>query len=293
MAEAATVGTLLAELRRAFSDKGIDTAGLDARLLVGGILDLDSTALLTGTDRAVSQEQAEAVRSAMNQRLAGRPVHRILGARKFHGLDLRLSPETLEPRPDTETLVEASLTAVAAIAAAKGECRVLDLGIGTGAVGLAIIADCGQATCLGIDIAPGAVTTAAENAARLGLSGRYEAKIGDWFEGISDQFDVIVSNPPYIRSEDIAGLADEVRLHDPLAALDGGADGLDAYRMIAAGAQAKLLAGGAVFVEIGIGQTDDVSALFTASGLVRTGVFKDFAGIERVIGFARMQCSET
>lgn len=293
MAEAPTVGALLAELRRAFADKGIDTAGLDARLLVGGMLGLDSTALLTGGDRAVSHDQAEAVRAAMGERVAGRPVHRILGAREFHGLDLRLSPETLEPRPDTETLVEAALAAVSATVAAKGECRVLDLGIGTGAVGLAIIAACEHATCLGIDIAPGAVATATENAARLGLSGRYEARVGNWFEGISGHFDVIVSNPPYIPSKDIAGLADEVRLHDPLAALDGGADGLDAYRLIASGAAPRLLAGGSIFVEIGIGQTDDVSRHFTASGLVRTGVFKDIAGIERVIGFAGMQCSET
>lgn len=293
MAEAPTVGALLVELRRAFSEKGIDTAGLDARLLVGGILGLDSTALLTGTDRAVSDDQAAALRAAMAERLAGRPVHRILGAREFHGLDFRLSPETLEPRPDTETLVDAALAVVAAVAAAKGECRILDLGIGTGAVGLAIVAACGQARCLGIDIAPGAVATAADNAARLGLSGRYEARVGDWYEGISERFDVIVSNPPYIPSRDIAGLADEVRLHDPLAALDGGPDGLDAYRRIAAGAQARLNAGGAVFVEIGIGQTDDVSRLFTASGLVRTSVFKDIAGIERVIGFAGMQRSES
>lgn len=288
-----TVGALLAALRRAFSDRGIETAGFDARLLVGGILGLDATAVLTGTDRVVSDDQAAAVRAAMGERLAGRPVHRILGAREFHGLDLRLSPETLEPRPDTETLVEVALAAVAACVAAKGECRVLDLGIGTGAVGLAIIAACGEATCLGVDIAPGAVATATENAVRLGLSGRYQAQVGDWFEGISGQFDVIVSNPPYIRSRDIHGLADEVRLHDPLAALDGGPDGLDAYRAIASGAQARLRAGGAVFVEIGIGQTDDVSRLFAASGLARTGVFKDIASMERVIGFARMQCSET
>jgi protein-(glutamine-N5) methyltransferase, release factor-specific len=288
-----TVGALVAELRRAFAEKGIDTAGLDARLLVGGLLDLDATALVIRAGDRVDPDRARAVRTAMAERLAGRPVHRILGAREFHGLLLHLSPDTLEPRPDTETLVEAALPIMREVVAVRGACRIVDLGIGTGAVGLALVAACPQATCLGIDIAPGAVATATENAERLGLSGRYTAQAGNWLENISGSFDVIVSNPPYIRTEDLAELAPEVRLHDPLAALDGGQDGLVAYREIAAQAPRSLADDGVVLVEIGIGQSEDVSVVFASAGFERVEVFKDLSGTERVILFRKSHCNES
>lgn len=288
-----TVGALVSELRRAFVDKGIQTAGLDARLLVGGVLGLDTTALVTCAGNAVGPDEAQAVRMALQARLSGMPVHRILGEREFHGLALKLSVETLEPRPDTETLVEAALPAVRATVVAKGSCRIADLGVGTGAIGLALIAACPQATCLGIDISAGAVATAAENARRLGLSDRYRAVTGNWLENISGRFDVIVSNPPYIPSKDIAELPDEVKLHDPIAALDGGPDGLDAYREIAAQTPSRLEDGGSVLVEIGIGQADDVVRLFSQAGYAPKDIHRDIAGIERVIAFMKSQCSES
>lgn len=281
----ATAGGLLREARQAFRERLLPTADLDARLLVGGILGMDATALLTEEKRVVDAEEEARVRIAIAARLSGRPVHRILGRREFYGHMLRLSPQTLEPRPDTEILVDAALVHLQTIVAAKGSCRIVDLGAGTGAVGLALLAESEAASCLGVDCAPGAVATALANAADLGLSSRYDAIAGNWLEGIRENFDLVVSNPPYIPSADIGCLDVEVRLNDPIAALDGGADGLDAYRSIAAQARTHLNAGGIIAVEIGEGQRADVKAIFSAEGFGFIECRPDLAGIDRVLVF--------
>ena len=217
--------------------------------------------------------------------MAGEPVHRILGFREFYGLKLFLSPETLEPRPDTETLVDAVLPFLRQTAAREGACRVLDLGTGTGAIAMALLAEVPQATAVGVDISADALSTASRNARENGLSGRFQAVHSDWFEKISGTFHVIVANPPYISSEELETLQSEVRDYDPARALDGGADGLDAYRTIAAQAKSYLEAAGRLAVEIGHTQRRDVTRLFEASGFHLVEAKKDFGGRDRVLVF--------
>jgi release factor glutamine methyltransferase len=221
------------------------------------------------------------------RRAAGEPVHRILGFREFYGLKLFLSPETLEPRPDTETLVDAVLPFLRQTAAREGACRVLDLGTGTGAIALALLAEVPQATAVGVDISADALSTASRNARENGLSGRFQAVHSDWFENISGTFHAIVANPPYIPANELQTLQSEVRNFDPARALDGGADGLDAYRTIAGQAKAYLDATGRLAVEIGHTQKEDVSRLFEAAGFQVVEARKDLAGHERVLVFQR------
>lgn len=284
---ARTIGEAWLGLRSAFRAAGFVTADLDARLLAAGLAGLEPHQLITGGDQSLSGDLRERLTEAARKRLAGMPVHRILGARDFYGLKLGLSKATLEPRPDTETLVDAVLPLVRAVVAAKGSCSIVDLGIGTGAIGLALVAECPQARCLGIDISTDAVQTSLDNAIRHGLSERYSAVVGDWLSGVEARFDLIVSNPPYIPTTDLALLAREVTDHDPAIALDGGPDGGDAYRVIASQAADRLDQGGYVALEIGIGQKDLVSGLFAGSGFEAAGVFADLGGVERALLFTR------
>ena len=267
LARAATLGEAWLTLRTAFRSAGLETADLDARLLASKLAGVEPHQLATAGDAVLSQDVRERLTRALNDRLDGMPVHRILGARDFYGLTLGLSPATLEPRPDTETLIEAVLPLVRQTVAVKGSCSIVDLGIGTGAIGLALLAACPDAQCLGIDVSAEAVATALENAQALGLGARYSARQGDWLSGIETRFDLIVSNPPYIPTGYLASLARDVIDHDPMLALDGGADGLDAYRVIAAQAGSRLEGGGFLALEIGIGQTQSVSALLPSKDL--------------------------
>jgi len=214
-------------------------------------------------------------------------VHRILGYREFYGLRLSLSAETLEPRPDTETLVDAILPFARATAERLGECNILDLGTGTGAIALALLSAVPVATATGVDISLDALSTAARNAAELGLGGRFKALNSNWFEKVSGRYHVIASNPPYIPGRDIGNLQDEVRDFDPHQALDGGVDGLDPYRVIAAKAERFLEIQGKVAVEIGYTQKSEVTGLFTAAGYTVAGAYGDLGGNDRVLVFER------
>ncbi len=282
-------GTTLAELllsaRRRLAEAGIEGAMFDARLLVEDLTGTTRTEAITDPGRVIDTDTLSAVDIALARRISGEPVHRILGYREFHGLRLGLSPETLEPRPDTETLVEAVLPLLAEIGERKGRCHVLDLGTGTGAIALALLAATPQARAVGVDISEDALTTAARNARDLGLSERFSAVRSDWFEAISGRFDVIVSNPPYISSAEIGTLQKEVRNFDPLRALDGGADGLDAYRTIAAESARHLEADGLVAVEIGSSQKADVTDIFLDAGFLMKTALRDLAGNDRVLLF--------
>lgn len=281
----------LADMRRTlqarFREAGIETAALDARFLVEGLSGLSGAELIRADQDAIDERLRERLEEACAERLAGRPVHRILGHREFYGLDLKLSDGTLEPRPDTETLVEAVLPFVGERVAVTGRCRILDLGTGTGAIGLAIVSAVPGAACLGVDISSDAVQTANRNAHLLDLAHVFEAQVGCWFDGFSGPFDLIVSNPPYIPSTDIAGLAREVREHDPVIALDGGDDGLTPYRIIAAQADRYLHAEGLIGLEAGAGQGPDIKSLFGRQGFVRVSSHRDFGGIERAYLFER------
>lgn len=274
---------LLSETRRAFAAAGIEASGFEARLLIGGLLGISSTAMITGGDQAVPAQDVARVRQALSERLGGRPVHRILGWREFYGRRFALSPATLEPRPDTEVLVDAAIAEVRAIVAREGGCLFADLGVGTGAIGLSVLAEAPGSRCIGVDRSAEAVETARSNAVSLGLADRYEARKGDWLSDVDSIFGVILSNPPYIRHSDIEGLSIEVRSSDPHLALDGGEDGLDAYRAIAVSAWDRLAKGGAVILEIGRGQGADVRAIFETRGYNFTAKYADLSGIDRVL----------
>lgn len=261
-------------------------AALDARLIVEHLTGSDRSRTITDPDRPISAEAWQEIDRAIERRVGGEPVHRIIGWREFYGLRLMLSKETLEPRPDTETLVDALLPFVRATAEREGECRILDLGTGTGAIALALIAEEERAVAVGVDISDDALATASRNARALGLERRFTALKSDWFEKVSGQFHAIAANPPYIPSVEIETLAAEVRLHDPIGALDGGKDGLDPYRIIVREAKGFLDDDGVVAVEIGHTQGADVTRLIREAGYGTAQLHRDLAGNDRVLMFA-------
>ena len=271
-----------------FQSAGIDSAELDARLLLGHALNLDLTGMIAAANRALTMDESNRIETLASRRLTGEPVARILGQKEFWGLRLELSPATLVPRPDTETVVELALQMLREGPAGKPP-RIADLGTGTAAILLALLSELPEATGIGTDISDEALETATANAARLGLAPRASFIRCDYASALTGPYDLIVSNPPYIRSSDIAGLAVEVREHDPLAALDGGPDGLDAYRALIPQAARILAPGAALVVEAGQGQAAQIEALMTAAGLTPHGAPRaDLAGIPRAIGARKM-----
>lgn len=260
-------------------DAAIDTPELDARLLVGHATGLDLTGLAVAAQRPLSPDEATRLSEAVRRRLRGEPVARILGEKEFWGLPLRLSPTTLVPRPDTETVVEAAL----AIMAGRPPARIADLGTGSGALVLALASEWPQALCVGTDIDEDALRTARANARRLDLAERAKFVRCNFAAALAGPFDLIVSNPPYIPSAEIATLAPEVRDHDPRRALDGGADGLNAYRILIPQATALLAPAGVLIVEVGAGQSEPVARLMRDAGLAGQLTRPDLGGIPRAV----------
>jgi len=286
-------GQTIEDARRALATQlramALESPELDARLLLGAVLRLDLTGMMTAATRRLTAFEAARLNSFTQRRIGGEPVTRLLGVKEFWGLPLQLSPATLVPRPDTETVVEAALDILRADAAADRACRIADLGTGSGAILLALLHELPQAIGIGTDISLMASQTARANAAQLGLATRAYFAAGDFAAALAGCFDLIVSNPPYIRTADIDTLAAEVREHDPHRALDGGEDGLAAYRRILRQVTPLLMPGGALVVEIGQHQSDDVGDLASAAGLVRCGPPRtDLAGIPRAAAFRRL-----
>ncbi len=257
---------------------------VETRLLVGAVLGLDHTGLIAAAHRLLTPDDATRLEDFAARRLNGEPVARILGHKEFWGLSLQLSAATLVPRPDTETVVELALELLRADGALNRQLRIADLGTGSGAILLALLSELPNALGFGTDISQAALQTAASNAANAGITGRAMFIACDYASGLCGPFDLIVSNPPYIRAADIADLPTDVRDHDPRAALDGGADGLDGYRALIPQA-ARLLGPGAILVvEAGEGQSGQIQALLTAAGLVPAAAPKaDLAGIQRAV----------
>jgi release factor glutamine methyltransferase len=282
----ATCQGLILEARRRFEAAGIPDPATDAKVLICGLLEISQTDLLLRGNAPVDARLLAVVEQAIVRRLRREPVHRILGRRAFYGLELDLSPGTLEPRPDTEVLIDAILPHLRHIVAIKGSAEIVDLGTGTGAIALALLAECPQARAIGVDISKDALVTAGRNAEVNGLSGRFATRESIWFENLPERFDVIVSNPPYIRSDVVLTLEPEVQKFDPAAALDGGADGLDAYRAIAGTARTHLEKGGIVGLEIGWDQSQSVIQIFEKEGFFLVEQRKDLDGNDRVLLFA-------
>jgi release factor glutamine methyltransferase len=280
-----TLSGLLRMARRRLAEAGVADAALDARLIVEHFSGTARADAITSPERPIDIEIAQAIEQALARRLAGEPVHRILGFRDFYGLRLSLFEDTLEPRPDTEALVDAVLPFVQETAASKGSCAILDLGTGTGAIALALLSAVPRAIATGVDISEGALATAARNAHDLGLANRFSMLKSDWYEKISGRYDAIVSNPPYIAVGEIDTLQKEVRDFDPRRALDGGVDGLDAYRILATESGQHLRQDGIVAVEIGSAQKADVTRLFAAADFDLIDARRDLAGNDRALVF--------
>jgi release factor glutamine methyltransferase len=266
-----TRGEVVAEATAALGDRR------EARLVVAAALGLKPAEIVGWPERAVDEGVHARAVEFVRRRAAGEPLSRLRGTREFWSLDFALSPETLDPRPETETLVAAALETVPDRAAPL---RLLDLGTGTGCLLLALLSELPNAWGLGLDRAAGAATTARANAAALGLARRATFLVGNWGAALSGRFDLIVSNPPYIPSGEIAALAPEVR-HDPRRALDGGADGLDAYRALAPDL-ARLL-GGTAFIELGADQAPAAAEIMRGAGLDVRAARPDLAGIDRCL----------
>ncbi len=258
----------------------IDSPSIDARLLVEAATGATRMDILTDPYRVVTAEQQALLDGYVERRLRREPVSRILGRKGFWKIMLNVTPDVLSPRPDTETLID-----VAVLAHAKNEAfTVADLGTGSGAILLAILAERPAATGVGTDISFDAIAVARDNAAELELDGRATFLRTEWATGFGDDsFDMVVSNPPYIPTDDIAGLDPEVREHDPILALDGGPDGLQAYRDLAPEIARVLKPGGVFAVEIGWDQGPQVKALFEAEGFADVKVVKDLGDRDRVV----------
>jgi release factor glutamine methyltransferase len=282
---AETLGSLVAMTAGELAAGGFEDPRRQARRLVAAALALTPTELFVHPDRVVDEHQIGRVREILRRARDREPLSRIIGQREFWGLPFILSVETLDPRPETESVVEGVLLRLSDRQAPR---RLLDLGTGSGCLLLALLSELPGSIGVGIDISEGAVRTAAQNAHWLRLAERAFFAVGDWGEALSASFDIVVTNPPYIASADLLRLPREVAFYDPSRALDGGTDGLAAYRSIAADLP-RLLAPRGIFVgEVGVGQADAVAGILTESGLVFGGIERDLAGITRCV-IARRQ----
>ena len=276
----------IAEARRALAEAfrkvGLDSPELDARLLVCHALGLDHTALAASPDRPLTPQDESTVAALKERRLAHEPVAHILGTKGFWGLTLRVTPATLVPRPETETIIETALAAIDENGARSRALRIADLGTGTGALLLALLSELPNAFGVGTDMSAAALSVARGNAEQLGLASRAWFVLSDFGSALAGGFNLIVSNPPYIPSGDIAALSPEVH-HDPRTALDGGPDGLACYCAITADAKRLVAPGGNLVLELGIGQERAVADLVKVAGLFPLPADPDLSGIPRAL----------
>jgi release factor glutamine methyltransferase len=282
--DGASVSEALQLIAQTFRAAGIDDADVDARVLAGHALHLDRARLVSQSDRVLEAREVNAISGLAARRLKREPVSRILGRKEFWSLALAITSDVLVPRPETETVVEGALDFVVRNGLRMEKLRILDIGTGSGALLVALLNELPNATGIGTDISRAALEAAQINVAQFGFESRSSLIACDMAAGVQGQFDLVVSNPPYIARGQIASLAPEVRDYDPMMALDGGDDGLTAYRSISADAKRILAQGGRLFVEIGAGQEPAVRELFTNAGLVVGIARNDLAGTPRVLG---------
>jgi release factor glutamine methyltransferase len=266
-------------------EAGIDTPELDARLLLCHAATLTHESFVARAGEALQPEAAARLEALVRRRASREPISRITGTREFYGRSFVVDDSALDPRPDTETLIEAALALIDKTGRWEEPLRLLDLGTGTGCILLTLLDELPKARGLGTDLSPAALRLAEANARRLGVADRASFLASDWLDAIHGEFDLIVSNPPYIASGEIKRLAPEVAHHDPYLALDGGADGLEAYRRIAAGAARLLAPKGAILVEIGASQAPAVAGLLRDGGFLvaNDGPSFDLGGRPRVV----------
>ncbi len=279
--------TTIAAMRRRLSDAfraaELDAPGLDARLLIGHALGLDHAGLARNAERALLPAEIERIEALAARRLSREPVARILGTKEFWGLAFAVTPSVLVPRPESETLIEAALAALGANASRRRSLRIADLGTGSGALLLALLSELPHAYGVGTDRDISALMTARDNARRLALTTRAQFVASDFGTALAGGFDLVIANPPYVRTEDIEGLAPEVRVFDPRCALDGGPDGLACYRAIADDSVRLLAPSAPLVVEVGAGQARAVGELLQCVGLAVETVANDLAGTARAV----------
>ena len=277
-----TIGDVVRSLGQRFGDAGIDEARLDARLIVTHVAGCAPETALVYPEKTLSNEQIETIDQLAQRRLHREPVAYLTGTREFWSLPIGVNQHTLTPRPDTETLVESVIAEIGEDARDRA-LRILDLGTGSGCILASLLSELPNATGVGIDINVPTIEMARRNAHALALSDRMQIAESNWLDGVDGTFDIVVSNPPYIPAADIDGLEPEVSVYEPRLALDGGCDGLDAYRQIAAGLGGVLKPGGLAAFEFGIGQASDVCRILRENGHGNTRVYSDLSGIERVV----------
>ena len=275
-----TLAEAVAALGRRLGAAGIEGGAGDARLLASHVLGIDRVRLHVDRDRRLSATELAALGRAGGRRAAGEPVSRIVGRREFWSLSFELCPDTLDPRPDSETVVEAALERVPD---RSRPLRLLDLGTGSGCLLIALLTELPRGWGVGVDISDRAAAMARRNAGRLGVGSRAAFLAADWGQALGGRFDLVVGNPPYIAGPEIAALAPEVARFDPLRALAGGADGLDAYRILAPALPGLLAPGGSAVLEVGAGQAADVASLLEDAGMVDLRIVADLAGVQRCV----------
>lgn len=273
-----TLVTAWQAARKALEAAGVEEPTFDARLLLEKGAGVRRADILTDPRRELSETQVRAVAELVARRVQREPMSHILGVKGFRDIVLAVSKDVLTPRPETELLVQLAVNALAP----ERPARVLDLGVGSGAILAAILHERPLASGLGVDASEAALLVAQSNLEALGLAGRAQLRQGDWGEGLAERFDVIVANPPYIASGDIDALAPEVARYEPRLALDGGADGLDAYRALMPHVRRLLSAEGLAIFEIGAGQEEAVRAIIAGAGLKPLQIYLDLARIPRV-----------
>lgn len=276
----ATCGEACAALAQRLRAAGIDGAGLDARLLVAAAAGIEPDAVFFHPERRLDAQQLGRLETLAGRRLRREPISRLLGRREFWSLDFALGPDTLDPRPDSETLIEAALEV---LTDRRAPWRVLDLGAGSGCLLLALLSELPAGEGLGVDISPGAVAMASANAAALGMAERARFAVGDWAKGLVNHYDIILCNPPYIPAAEIDRLEPEVAEYEPRRALTGGEDGLECYRALVPQLAGLLAPAGTVLMEVGAGQADRVCVLLGRAGLVVRARRQDLAGVERCL----------
>lgn len=281
----ASLSDVLEKTRKLFRDRKLDNADLDARLLVEFITSTTRKDEILNPDFQVGNDALQRLDKAIVERLNGKPVYRIIGKREFYGIEFHLSADTLEPRDDTEALVDLVLPEIRSIADRYGEAKIVDMGTGTGAIAIALLANVNGLKATAVDISDDALKTASLNAENARVADRFSSLKSDWFSGFSGKFDMVISNPPYIPESEISTLATEVKKYDPLRALSGGKDGLQFYRKLAEECRPFLKPHGMIAVEIGKDQEKDVIALFSENDFELKKTRKDLNGILRALLF--------